>query len=476
MNVSHLVPQSCSQAVGSPLTDSGYDSALTSPRPFTEPSGGSTPNAAAEAAGSQPAAAITEPPVIHRLGTIQGLQRFDTTLSNDTLLRFNDIQERIKGPLLACLRKTRKEFRPMAIRVVSLGHDQNSARPWIVVLCPDTVRKKIEKFFQSDLAMRLCKPNDTSLISFEVAVVGQPPREKAMEQNINVDVALMGVTTNDRPHWAFRVKVDHNQQNRFATMDGYVVVTDSTGTESIYGVTAGHVLVQDTHDGEQSYSDESMSSDEGTPDCPSWLDGRTTERDNTMDSAGNTEYNDDTFGTGLGETHQSTAQWSSLGQLSEASFSSKARNRDWALIENLNVPGFENSAPPLLVEKFYSRAIPISDNDFLRGVQFGFGPSHGFSSCTSCLPAILVLPYGTEFVNVNVLALGGDRSTFYCRLTLFRICFLTLLRNPRRHVRLLDIERYNKLVFWSVNNLLWAGGLRRYLWRYLRGSIGRHHE
>jgi hypothetical protein len=96
---------------------------------------------------------------------------------------------------------------------MSLGHDQNTARPWIVVLCPATATKKIQKFFQEDLAMRLYKPVDTSLISFEVAVVGQPLRRKAIEQHISVDVALMGVTTNARPHWAFRVRVDHNQQN-----------------------------------------------------------------------------------------------------------------------------------------------------------------------------------------------------------------------------------------------------------------------
>lgn len=398
MAESHRTQRHSDQAAGSPITDSGYDSTIASPQTLSASLGGKLPDIAESQSVDNVA---NQSP--YRRDTILGLQIFDATFSSDVLLRFQDVHERIREPLLSCLRKTRKEFRPMAIRLMSLGRDEDSAKPWIVVLCPIVVEKKVRRFFQEDLARRLCQPDGLGTVCFEVAIVG-PPRRKAIEQPANVDVALMGTTKNERQHWALRVKVEHLQWNRFATLDGFVIVTDSTHKESIYGLTAGHILVQNGIGEDASGSEEASFGTQSSSDDESFDPGSGTYTSDLPSE----QRHIASVNTGRIEEPM---HWSNLGHLSMASFSTKARDRDWALIEDIKVPGFQDKPPPLIIENFRLSNILKEDLSLLDGVQLGFGPSHGYSSCRFSSPAIAILPYGTDFVDVYTLALGKDEGT-----------------------------------------------------------------
>jgi len=57
---------------------------------------------------------------------------------------------RSKGPLLEQLRKSRKPFRHLAIRLLILGEDESSAKPYIVVFCPAGVCDIVTKYFRKD--------------------------------------------------------------------------------------------------------------------------------------------------------------------------------------------------------------------------------------------------------------------------------------------------------------------------------------
>ena len=78
------------------------------------------------------------------LDTIKGLTRFEQDVDETTSLYFEDVVQRLKGPLLLSLRKSRKNFRPFVIRLLVLGTDENSAKPYIVVFCPACVSGLVE--------------------------------------------------------------------------------------------------------------------------------------------------------------------------------------------------------------------------------------------------------------------------------------------------------------------------------------------
>ncbi|KAF1850914.1 uncharacterized protein K460DRAFT_328285 [Cucurbitaria berberidis CBS 394.84] len=338
-------------------------------------------------AGGAESSQITPPssnPHPTRLRTINGMQIFERTLSDKTHKRFHDVLERLAEPLAAYLRKSRKEYRPTSIRLMSLGYDENSVSPWIVVLCPDKVQKRAEKFFQQELARRLCQPDEPGQERFRVTVLGHPPRPKCAEQPDQVRIACARLKEDEKRLWSPQIKTDHCGVTRYATMGGYIVVSESDGTLSIYGLTAGHLIAEADHswrgagagswDGSESSADDSESEQErSSPEKTSIREVRQHEEDPT---------------------------WMDIGRLSDYSFSRQARDRDWGLIEGIEAYGFSDDNAHDVNEK-----IELGTAGKERELLIGFNHEASHKCLLSKSPTMVILPHGHRFVWAHTLTL-----------------------------------------------------------------------
>lgn len=174
--------------------------------------------------------------------TIQGLRKFDAIIDKCTAKQFEDIVNRLKGQLLADLRKSRKDFRRLAIRLLVLGEDETSARPQIIVFCPADVSEVVKCFFQQDFVRHICQPKQPGRSDFPVVVEGLPLCGKASRKSSPVTVTLGRPNSQDRKYWSTRIKVEQQRGCRYATMGGLIIVVDKAGNSSLHGLTAGHVF------------------------------------------------------------------------------------------------------------------------------------------------------------------------------------------------------------------------------------------
>jgi hypothetical protein len=88
------------------------------------------------------------------LDTIKGLTRFEKEVDETISLHFEEVVNKLKGPLLLRLRNSKKNFRPFVIRLLVLGTDESSAKPCIVIFCPDSVKGLVESFCRKQAAKR----------------------------------------------------------------------------------------------------------------------------------------------------------------------------------------------------------------------------------------------------------------------------------------------------------------------------------
>jgi hypothetical protein len=273
-----------------------------------------------------------EPPLQHtRIGrshirTIEGMRIFNQEVEDAVIARFNTVSDTIQPVLIQNLRKGRHEFRPLGIQLLVLGYSEHDARPWMVVLCPEPVKKRVTSFFHNDFARRVCSANGPDEISFEVAVVGRPLRPTATE----FPIQILGETQPLDHHviWRPRIELKHSGKSHYARVGGFVRARDAHGTSTVYGLTAGHILPPETM-GELSGDDRSQK-----------LHSDSSEDSHSHCSSGAESYSaleDDPTSNGITSspvwTDASDIDWLCLGTVTERSYSVRARNRDWALIK-----------------------------------------------------------------------------------------------------------------------------------------------
>ncbi|KAJ4367012.1 hypothetical protein N0V83_007542 [Neocucurbitaria cava] len=339
-----------------------------------------------------------------RLDTVQGLTRYEKDVDKSTIQSFEEVVGRLKGPLLAELRKSRKQFRPIAIRLLVLGKDETSAKPWIVVFCPEGVSEVVKKYFRRDLAKCLCQPNEPGLVTFEVAVEGQPPRLKATDDPPPITVALGSSTDEDRKCMTTHIKINGNNEIRYATMGGFIVAINQNGVPSIYGLTAGHALIQDSidEDCQREHSDQIFHGSSNEPDSMEIEAGvgarPTQEGTGRSTSYPYVEAND----------RSGTIEWSGFGHVAPASFSTKACNRDWALIEGIEGPHYHEESLRNVVERFFLAVSGVGVSRPLNMVEVSYHPS--FVGGLSRLPSYTLLPFGSDFVRTYTMIVRGSQD------------------------------------------------------------------
>jgi hypothetical protein len=373
-------------------THSGYETPPRSPGSRSASVAAPNPDLTASTMSPQEPP-VQVKPVPPTTFTVEGMHRYERVVNEETQRRYQDVLSRLANPLATYMRKGRHEHRPMAIRLMFLGRDEDSARPWIVVLCPELVKKKAEKFLKQDIARRIYQSDEPERESFQVVVIGHPPQPKAGESGNFVKVAARSTHKGLRG-WSLQVEAEHHGIVSHGIMGGYVVIGNSDdGTETIYGLTAGHII----HQGE----DDSPPLDEPLVKLmPSPASSDSEDEDTTVPKNGPPIRAQSVSGSST--SRQSVATYTQL-PISDVSSSRKARDRDWALVGRVDASQIRY----LDASRIYV-PIVLGTVGEVSLLQIGFRREFDLD-CTLSLTACMILtPSGYNFVSAHMLIPGND--------------------------------------------------------------------
>src|SRR5436190_8750545 len=107
------------------------------------------------------------------------LKPFNREIPQAAKDRFDDLVQLFRQPLIAHLDREMVKFTAISIRLKVLGENEESARPWIVILCDETVLQRVRQFFGQQQVRSEYQSRDPKSPSFEVLVCGRPPKSKA---------------------------------------------------------------------------------------------------------------------------------------------------------------------------------------------------------------------------------------------------------------------------------------------------------
>ncbi|KAI0381134.1 hypothetical protein F5Y04DRAFT_84635 [Hypomontagnella monticulosa] len=183
--------------------------------------------------------------VLSGTGLSRSLAEFDKPLDEDTISRFSHIQSQIEKPLLEYVGRFPGKPCRMAIRLMVLGASESDAKPYIVVLVPDNLCKRVKKFFAKSSVRELCQPDSETTPSFEIMVYGRPPELKEGSDDINVLGLLvngnLGFTSNTYCGTPILVRHPSGMERR-ATFGGIIKLVSQSGDFKLYGLTVRHVV------------------------------------------------------------------------------------------------------------------------------------------------------------------------------------------------------------------------------------------
>jgi hypothetical protein len=383
------------------ITDSGFGSAPSSSSRPHSPIGQGTTHIRTGPGHLNDAVSLANNAASTRRTTIGGMQIFNMEVEKAAKDRFQDILERLNRPLLDTLRKCRIEYRPTAFKLMVLGHDEQTAKPWVVVLCPKGVEKKVKRFFQQGFARQLCSGVESDHVGFEVAVVGQPLRSTDGRDHSHVYVQIYPHNTG--AWWTPRIMVTQSGIDHIATLGGYAYVYTGSAGNYIYGLTCGHVLSSEQQESGQSLISSAEDTDEALESDPAECD---TKDESTSWTSHGHQPNDIVFGGSNSEAED--MRWASFGRVMKASFSDRARNRDWGLVELTATHEGGAWVTPQHPIPYHYRIAPPSPH--ARVLLYN---SPSYSGRLSGSRTMAILSSGLEFVHVHTVAFDDATSKSY---------------------------------------------------------------
>lgn len=183
--------------------------------------------------------------------SLANLTEFDKSVDSYTLNRFSLVQEQIEKPLLdyICRKTPRRRYRPIALRLMVLGWSEDTAKPCIVVLCPEEQSKRVRKFFDKSHVIALCRPEDDTAPSFDVFVRGRAPETKHGDEDVDIFIPIVegceGYTDETYCGQPIIIQGDLSIARR-CTFGGIISTVSWDGERRLYGLTVGHVLLDDS--------------------------------------------------------------------------------------------------------------------------------------------------------------------------------------------------------------------------------------
>lgn len=107
---------------------------------------------------------------------------------------------------------------------------------------------------------------------------------------------------------------------------------------------------------------------------------------------------------------QDDRTWTSLGRMSKASYSNRAHNRDWTLVELTTMAGEHFKGSPRASSKELRTATPLADNGHAV-----IGDRSRKQCVILTLPARAMLPSGREFVDLYTIRLPSNEGKYTYR-------------------------------------------------------------
>ncbi|KAH8725961.1 hypothetical protein GQ44DRAFT_706195 [Phaeosphaeriaceae sp. PMI808] len=312
--------------------------------------------------------------------------QFNKEVDEGVIDRFDVVLKQLETPMIKYLLKKRVKFRILSIQLMVLGLTEDVAKPWIVVRCPHSAKNSVQNFLCGDFAKFICQGHQPSQINFEITVSGQPLKATTSKIHDNV----------------FIEQVTNSGLACYATMGGSVCIVDAHGKKTFYGLTAGHVSTPDElfddefETSSEHETDDSDDSDEQSSSGTDLVISTTESSPGVKKSCELDESAEEAVGVFL-DRH-----WTPLGYLSSASYSSRARDRDWALIEFTVPESGRSDRTKTLSARVYEAARSNGDLNAVIG-------NESMASCRiSKLPARAILPSGRKFVDLHILQPIGN--------------------------------------------------------------------
>src|ERR1700744_5470240 len=153
-----------------PVEDSGYDSQLLTSEELTP-------------------VALSSRNLFQR--RVTSLKPFDKEIPEATRHRFNDLKELFDKPILQYLTLNRPKCQinySISMKLMVLGENEVSAKPWVVVLCDASIYKYVKRFFNQPLVRQEFQSRETEpdLPSLKVVVCNKPPRRIAATGSVEI--------------------------------------------------------------------------------------------------------------------------------------------------------------------------------------------------------------------------------------------------------------------------------------------------
>ena len=128
-----------------------------------------------------------------------------------------------------------------------LGQSEDTARPWIVVLCDKSILKKVKQFFQQQWVKAEYQPDspELNMPHFDILYLDRAPRLNAAFAHPDVLQDPLASRFNPETLCGMAVRVDHPCGSLNATLGGIVKVVISEGISQLYGMTVGHIVSDD---------------------------------------------------------------------------------------------------------------------------------------------------------------------------------------------------------------------------------------
>ena len=275
------------------------------------------------------------------------LKPFNKNISNSTQNRFKDLNELFGQSLCKYLKKAKLSPDAISIKLKVLGESETTAKPWVVILCDETVAKKVKQFFKQQHVKSEYQPciTDSDIPSLEVYVCDRPPRAVAATAIADVYGDSWGAAASLMTLCGKVIKVVEPYHTRFATLGGIIKITDWQQNSMLFGMTAGHILAQgrpeedkadlyeDRDDAEENEPDSSSDEEEEKFEINLRSEDELTtddEDDQSMDDKGRTL----TMLQGNDQSSTQVGAWPKMGYVSVASRKTQKdeQDLDWALI------------------------------------------------------------------------------------------------------------------------------------------------
>lgn len=322
-------------------TDSGYASKA------------STPNDAEDFSGCFE---LPKGNLLHR--KVTKLKQFDKPILQRVQDRFHDLDELFSKPLYDYLSKARVGFSTISIKLKVLGESEETAEPWIVVLCDKAVNRKVKQFFDQKQVKSQYQPcnADLNLPWFGIIYYSRPPRQIAATDSI------YGEAWGDATTWQTlcgkAIRIGEPEATRIATLGGIVKVVTSGGYFLLYGMTAGHIVARDTPKEDDGQKGDDKKLDGDASDCEASDGGESESGEETFELVLTPEEDqveqEAHSARSLSDVGQIAPLWSKIGHISDASGDCHTnKNLDWALVQ-IDDPSFYR--PNLLVASVAGRS------------------------------------------------------------------------------------------------------------------------